>query len=119
MHPCIVVIEDEPDLRTMLLDVLKLNGFKAVGVSRPELVQTIDWNQRPDLFLVDMSLPGQTGIELARQLRRQGYADTPMIAMSANDDMLEVAAESHLFQSTLHKPFNVPSLLHCVERYAA
>jgi CheY-like chemotaxis protein len=118
MSAHVVVIDDEPELRMMLLDFLEANGISATGISRPELVHTMDRSQPPDLFLVDLILPGQTGIELAEQLRAEGYAETPMIAMSASRPMLQAALKSNLFQQVLPKPFNILSLLDYVERYA-
>jgi len=115
----IIVIEDEPALLGLLRDVLEVSGFSVTGLNRPELVDSLGSQDRPALFLVDLMLPGTDGIDLAKKLREHGYADTPMIAMSASRSMLEVAAKSHLFQHMLTKPFNVSSLLDYVGRYAA
>lgn len=119
MHTRIVVIEDEPELRQMILDLLEANGFSALGIDRPEFITTIEAGENPDLFIVDLMLPGLSGIELAAQLRSHGYERTPMIAISASRSMLETAEESRLFQEMLRKPFDILSLLDCVERYAA
>lgn len=115
----IVVIEDEPALLGLLRDVLEVSGFSVTGINRPELVDSLETDDQPAVFLVDLMLPGMDGIDLAKKLREHGFADTPMIAMSASRPMLEVAARSHLFQHTLTKPFNVSSLLDYVGRYAA
>jgi CheY-like chemotaxis protein len=83
------------------------------------MVFTIDAAVSPALFLVDVMLPGMSGIELAEQLRAGGFARTPMIAMSASPGMLRAAAESRLFQEILPKPFDLTTLLDCVGRFAA
>lgn len=119
MGTCIVVVEDEPSVLEMLQDVLQGNGLSVVPVPYPELVHTIDSGVHPDLFLLDVMLPGMSGVELAAQLRRCGFAHTPMIAMSASPLMLEVAAASDLFDGTLSKPFDLSKLLGLVSRYAA
>jgi DNA-binding response OmpR family regulator len=119
MDTRILVIEDEPELRQMILDLLEASGFLAVGVDRPEFANSVAAGEHPDLFIVDLMLPGLNGIELAKDLRAHGYERTPMIAISASRSMLESAEESRLFQEMLRKPFDVMSLIDCVERYAA
>ncbi len=114
-----MVVEDEPSVLEMLQEVLQGHGFCVVGVPYPELVHTIDAGLQPDLFLVDVMLPGMSGIELAAQLRACGFSDTPIIAMSASPLLLEVAAGSNLFQGVLAKPFDLSKLLDYVARYAA
>ena len=113
---CIVVIEDEPDILHVLRDVLELEDFDVVSIPRPDLVETAVAAVRPGLFLIDIMLPGTSGIELAEQLRASGYDQTPMIAMSASKLMSHIADESGLFQETVDKPFDLPALLECVER---
>lgn len=115
----VVVIEDEPAVLQMLQDFLQGNGYTVIPVPFPEMVYTIEPQLRPDLFLVDVMLPGMSGVELAQQLRASGFAHTPMIAMSASPLMLQVAAESKLFQGTLAKPFDLSNLLGHVSRFAA
>jgi len=116
MASCVVVIEDELELQQMLVDLLEMNGVEAIGITAPDSIQSIDASLHPDLFLVDLMLPGMSGIEFTQQLRSAGYADTPMIAMSASRPMLEVAADSHLFQDTLRKPFDISTLMEVITR---
>jgi CheY-like chemotaxis protein len=108
----IVIVEDEPDILTLLSDLLGGEGFSVVGFHRPfdlsALVVT------PDLFVLDLMLPEGSGIEVARMLRHAGYHGTPMIAMSASEMMLEQARNSGLFQAFLPKPFDVIELLETV-----
>lgn len=65
----IVVIEDEPALLGLLRDVLEVSGFSVNGINRPELVDTLETDEQPALFLVDLMLPGTDGIDLAKKLR--------------------------------------------------
>lgn len=115
----IVVIEDERDVLRLLCDVLESDGFEVIGVGRPDQVQRVAQTAHPDVFLLDLMLPGMSGIELARRLRELGYLQEPMIAMSASPRMLNAAHRSGLFQETLAKPFDLSTLLDTVERYAS
>jgi two-component system response regulator MtrA len=107
----VLVVEDDPHTVQMVHDVLELDGLTAVGVGDPEQVEGVARSIVPDLFLIDVMLPGRSGIELAAQLRETAFTNTPMIAMSASPLMAEVAAESGLFQAQLEKPFDVDDLL--------
>lgn len=115
----IVVVEDEPSVLEMLREVLQAQGFSVIAVPYPELAHTIESDVHPAVFLLDMMLPGISGIELAAQLRKSGFPHTPMIAMSASPLLLEVANGSALFEATLAKPFDLSKLIDCVTRYAA
>lgn len=117
MSVCIGVIEDEPELLELLRILLESSGFSVAAVDHPDGVHEMMQSMHPDLFVVDLMLPGTNGIDLARQLRASGGADTPMIALSASKLMLEVANASNLFQATMSKPFDVFTLLEYVQQY--
>jgi CheY-like chemotaxis protein len=101
----------------MLCEMLESGGFSVLAIEHPAQVDRFGVEPRPSLFLIDMMLPGRTGIELAEQLRVAGFADTPMIAMSASRLMTQNASRSGLFQRTLDKPFDLSVLLDCLEHY--
>ncbi len=115
----IVVVEDEKDVLSLLCDVLESDGFEVIGLGRPDEVERMDSPPNPDMFLLDLMLPGMNGIDLARRLRACGYADEPIIAMSASPRMLNLASRSGLFQETISKPFDLSTLLDTVERCAS
>lgn len=119
MSACIAVVDDELPVLEMLRDLLEGGGFDVVAFDHPDSVTELDSRVRPALFIIDLMLPGSTGIELAERLRIAGFADTPMIAMSASKAMTQMASRSGLFQDTLYKPFDLSVLLDCVERHVA
>lgn len=115
---CIVVVEDDTELRELVTQVLEDEGYKVLSFSHPVPVTKLtDSEDRPQLFLVDVMLPEVNGISLAARLMGAGFETTPKIAMSASQYMLRVAKDSNLFDATLDKPFEVDALLACVERY--
>lgn len=115
-QPCIVVVEDDPYILDLVRDALEMEGFEPVGFNRPFAVDTL--TVRPALFLFDLMLPGQSGIELAQTLSDGEYLGAPKIAMSASAVMLERARQSGLFAAFLRKPFDLDVLLTTVEGYA-
>jgi CheY-like chemotaxis protein len=117
MTRCVAVVEDEIVVLRMLCDVLEEGGFFVVALDHPDSIRSLGDGRRPDLFLIDLMLPGENGIDLARRLRARGFTSTPMIAMSASRFMTRCAAESGLFQETLYKPFDLDTLIDAVERH--
>jgi len=113
----IMVVEDEPALSQMIHDVLELYGLSSVGAGTPAIAHSLAASASPGLFLIDLMLPGLSGIELAQQLRANGFESTPMIAMSASNLILQVAEESGVFQETLRKPFELSDLMAALERH--
>lgn len=119
MSACVVVIEDEPDVLELLCDVLDSSGYSTVGLRDPELVRGMASITHPDAFLLDLMLPGKSGIEVAQELRSDGFEDTPIIAISASRLLLRTAVKSHLFQATLPKPFDIEEVIDCLEHCIA
>jgi two-component system, OmpR family, response regulator BaeR len=110
----VVVVEDEPELLAMLEDLLALEGYETIGVPRPDVLSCALGVALPALFLIDIMLPGVSGIELAQALQRTQYSSIPMIGMSASTLMRQLAADSGAFVATLNKPFELDDLLDLV-----
>lgn len=117
---CIVVVDDEPDLRDLVSHVLEDEGYEVLSFSHPVPVTRLNQtDERPDLFIIDIMLPDMNGIALAARLKDEGFSETPKIAMSASRDMLQVADESNLFDAAIPKPFEIDDLLAAVELHVA
>lgn len=113
---CIVVVDDEPELRELVSSLLEDEGYRVVAFAHPVPVTRLqDSDERPELFLIDIMLPEMTGIELARRLVVEGFGDTPKIAMSASRQCVSDARDSALFHAALEKPFEIDDLLDAVE----
>ena len=109
----ILVVEDDIPIRDLLRDVLHEADFGvqvAADTQRGfELVQ----KQIPDLILLDWMLPGQTGLEWARRLKKDElYADIPIIMLTARGEVddkirsLDTGLDDHIT-----KPFSARELL--------
>ncbi|MBX3635199.1 MAG: response regulator [Rubrivivax sp.] len=108
--PRILVVDDDPELRALLADYLGASGFTvdtaADGRQMRERLATI-W---PDVLVLDLMLPGEDGLSLARELRRG--PDLPILMLSARGEEidrvvgLEVGADDYLA-----KPFSPRELL--------
>ncbi len=106
----ILVVDDDPGLRELLQEYLSSQGFAVDTVADGKAMELNMQQQMPALVILDLMLPGEDGLSLARKLRVNG--NMPIIMLSARgDDMdriigLEVGADDYLA-----KPFNPRELL--------
>jgi len=113
--PEVLVADDDPDHRALIADLLQPLGFAVrQAADGPEALR-LAAERAPDLFLLDIAMPGMTGWELARRLREGGGPRAPIIMVSAN--ALELGApvaslgEGGHHDDVLPKPVSLPALL--------
>ena len=106
----IMIIEDDPTLRDELALLLENEGYKSVSVTDFNGVINQAEQERPNLILLDIGLPGQDGFSLCAALRKA--RPTPMIFVTSRDSGLdEVRALSLGGDDYITKPYSVPVLL--------
>ncbi len=83
----VMLVEDEPEIREMLTFALNRAGFDTIAAgSAEEALQLLD-GPMPAVVVIDWMLPGASGIDLARRLRRDElFADLPMIMLTARGE---------------------------------
>jgi CheY-like chemotaxis protein len=82
----VLVVEDFEDNRFMMRRLLEMSGYRVVeAVNGQEAVETAQ-RERPDLILMDLSLPLLDGLAATRRIRQQdGLSKVPIVAVSAHD----------------------------------
>lgn len=115
MQHSILIVEDDPDIAEGLHYNLKREGFRASIAESGEkgLRMALDEKTSPDLILLDIMLPGMSGMELCRRLRRETLTEnTPVIMLTAKaaegDKIsgLEIGADDYIV-----KPFSVKEVI--------
>ncbi|MEJ7934118.1 response regulator transcription factor [Sphingobium sp. AN558] len=108
--PSIILVEDDPPLRTLTARALQEHGYEVRPASSgPEMWIALEAGPA-DLVVLDVMLPGTNGIDLCRQLRRK--SDVPIIFISAKGSEtdrivgLELGADDYL-----PKPFGTRELI--------
>ena len=115
MRRRLLIVEDDPTLRQALTFNLTREGYEVTSAADGEAALEAARSDRLDLVLLDVMLPGMSGVEVLRVLRREGIA-TPVIILSAKGDEidrvvgLKVGADDYVA-----KPFSRPELLARVE----
>ncbi len=109
----ILVVEDEDAIRDMLVMVLEQAGFEVTEVASAEKAQMGLSHNTPDLILLDWMLPGISGIEFARRLKKDdAFRDIPIILLTARGEEedkvrgLEIGADDYVT-----KPFSPKELV--------
>jgi CheY-like chemotaxis protein len=121
----VLIVDDDPDAREMLRQLLALKGFYALaaadGLEALHLLRTVRHRapEAPCLVLLDLKMPRLGGIEFRRaQLGDPTVANVPIAVMSGAGD-LEQRAHAMGAVATLAKPLNVDQLIEVVKRYCA
>ncbi|TRX57325.1 phosphate regulon transcriptional regulator PhoB [Thalassomonas sp. M1454] len=87
MNRQILVVEDEKPIREMICFVLEQNGFNAVEAEDYEQAKNLLQDPLPDLVLLDWMLPGGSGIQIAREIKKNDYTSKiPIIMLTARSD---------------------------------
>ena len=106
----ILVVEDDPGMRTLILRVLKENGYEASSARDGREMAAMLASRSFDLLLLDVMLPGRSGLDLCRDIRKTSAV--PIIMVSARGDEidrvvgLEIGADDYV-----PKPFGAKELL--------
>ena len=106
----ILVVDDDPDIRELLEDYLGDQGYKVVALATADAFRQALTEHEPDVVLLDVGLPGEDGLSLARHVRE--HFDVGIIMVSGAGETidrivgLEVGADDYLA-----KPFDPRELL--------
>jgi len=113
MATTVLIVDDEKDLVDLVRYHLEKEGFQCLQASDGLTALRLTQEQRPDLLVLDLMLPGLDGLEICRQLRRDPMtASLPIIMLTAKaaevDRVvgLEIGADDYLV-----KPFSPRELV--------
>ena len=107
----VLIIEDEPDIAEVLRYSLEKAGFTTRAVSNGEegLIASLDRLNPPSLILLDLLLPGMSGVEICRRLRKeQATHRIPIVIITARTHPADVSSSLQLGANEfIFKPFSV------------
>jgi two-component system KDP operon response regulator KdpE len=106
----ILVVDDEPQIRRVLRSTLTFRGYELVEAASGEEAVELARKTKPDLILLDVNLPGISGIETCRELRR--FTAAPIIMLTVrNGERDKVVALDAGADDYVTKPFGIEELL--------
>jgi two-component system, cell cycle response regulator DivK len=99
----ILLVEDTEDNRFMMRRLLEMSGYQVVEATNGEEAVRLAQSERPDVILMDLSLPVIDGLAATRAIRKlDGFGKVPIVAVSAHDtsdfqsDALEAGCNSYI-----------------------
>lgn len=107
----ILIVEDQTDLANGLEINLKKEGYKVFKTTTGEEALQITFREMPDLIILDIMLPGMSGLDVCRELRQKSI-QIPIIMLTAKSDEtdrvvgLELGADDYIT-----KPFSLRELM--------
>lgn len=112
-EPTILIVDDEAAIRDMVGITLDLAGFSSISAANAHDAHVSIIDKKPDLVLLDWMLPGGSGIELARRLRRDEITtNLPIIMLTAKtSEDNKVQGLSEGVDDYVTKPFSPRELV--------
>lgn len=115
--PVIAIVDDDQSIREALDDLVLSCGYQSRLFTSAEEFLAADDQSAIDCMLVDVKMPGLTGLELQAVLNEQEAPRPPMIFMTSyRDDKTRTAAMNGGAFAFLGKPVNFSQLVQCLER---
>jgi cyclic di-GMP phosphodiesterase len=115
----ILLVDDDPGLRTLLRTTFEVADVDVVEADGAESARRRIRAAKPDVIVLDVNMPGTTGLELCAELKgRAATRDIPIILLTGSNGGTSAAAKRVGADAFLRKPFSPLELLAVAERLA-
>lgn len=116
-RPLVLLADDEPDIRDLLVRTLERAGYQVVPACDGDEAFDLALEHLPDLAVIDVVMPGRSGLELVRDLQRTATTRSMLIILASArareaDIQLGYAAGADRYVT---KPLSSRNLLACIE----
>lgn len=109
----VLIVDDEEDILELIKYNLKTEGYSIITAMTGEAAIKIAKNQRPDIIVLDLMLPGIDGMEVTRYLKKDSQTeDIPIVMLTAKGDESDIVAGLELGANDyMSKPFSPKELV--------
>ena len=107
----ILLIDDDPDVRTLMSHVLEKQGYKVETAARKEEAWQKLQRETPALILLDVLLSGTDGRELCREIKTLPHLKNVPVIMFSGHPRAGLEIESYGADDFISKPINTETLL--------
>ncbi|MFQ5761388.1 MAG: sigma-54-dependent transcriptional regulator, partial [Acidiferrobacterales bacterium] len=114
---CILVVDDEPDIRRLVQEILEDEQYRVVTAQNAATAREAYSDRNPDLVLLDIWMPDSDGISLLKEWSQTGKPHVPVVMMSGHGTV-DTAVEATRVGACdfIEKPLSIGKLLVTVER---
>jgi len=93
----VLVVDDDPDIIDYFCSFLRDNGYDACSALSSETALEVIDDFHPDIVLIDILMPGKSGLDLLVRIRRHPrWSDLPLVVITGNDRILRDECQSYL-----------------------
>lgn len=111
----IAVIEDDENLRFLVVHRLQTEGYKVVEASDGETAEELIMTEQPDIVLLDWMLPNKQGSEVCQNVRKLGFNNIIVMMTAKAQDVDKIDAYSFGVSDYVTKPFNMDVLVALID----
>ncbi len=109
--PSIHIVDDDPSVRDALSIVFDLEGFTVKTFETGEAFMAGVGSEMPDSVILDVHMPGQSGIEILRSLHAQGFSNPIFVISGQGDIPMAVEAIKQGAHDFIEKPFDMETVV--------
>lgn len=111
----IAVIEDDENLRFLIVHRLESLQYQVVQAANGNDAEELILEQKPDIVLLDWMLPGKSGAEVCENVRKAGFSNLIIMMTAKSQDVDKIDAYSFGVSDYITKPFNMDVLIAMIE----
>ena len=113
----ILILDDDPDLCTMIKLMLEYKGYKAVETNNEQDARKFLMEKQIDLIIMDMLLSGTDGTDVCRRIKQdKNYSSVPILMFSAHPNAKDACLKSGA-DDFISKPFEMNDLLDKIDHF--
>ncbi|HBR15763.1 MAG TPA: hypothetical protein DD723_09555 [Candidatus Omnitrophica bacterium] len=106
----VLVVEDEPGVRNVLLDTFKTVGYETFGASSAKEAMELFIKERPDAIFLDVMLPDKSGLDVLKEMKNMNNENIVIVVSSVSDEKTVKKAKELGAAEFIGKPFFRESL---------
>lgn len=110
----VLVVDDQYGIRILIKEILKKDGIEALLASNGAQALDVLSRKKPKLVLLDMRIPGMSGVDILKKIKEVSPATVVMIMTAYGDDAMISEAKKNGAVAYFPKPFDINELLHAV-----
>ena len=114
-HPRVLVVDDDDELADVLRQALRDSGYAVATVRHGAAALDLIGQIRPDLILLDLTMPIMDGWSFVAQYRRGGHANGRIVLVTGHPNAGEISASLGA-DAYVEKPFELTELLRTLEQ---